>query len=61
MIKGLLIALVVIELALLACSGWSVHVGNTQVRDLCTILIACNSVLVILTAKKARKKRDCCS
>ena len=59
--KVLLIALIVVEIALLACSGWSVHVGNTQLRDLCTILIACNAVLLILTAKKALKKRDCCS
>jgi hypothetical protein len=59
--KALLIALVVVELALLICSGWSVHVGNSQLRDLCTIGIACNSVLLIVAAKKARKKRDCCS
>ena len=59
--KALLIALIVLELALLAGSGWSVHVGNTQVRDLCTIGIACNAVLLIVTAKKARNKRDCCS
>jgi hypothetical protein len=59
--KTLLIALVVVEFSLLACSGWSVHVGNTQLRDLCTIGIACNAVVVIVAAKKARKKRDCCS
>ncbi len=59
--KIVLWIVVIIELALLACAGWGVHAGNTQVRDLCTILIACNSVLVILTAKRVRKKRACCS
>ncbi len=59
--KVLVIALIVVELALLACAGWGAHVGNGQVRDLCTIGVAINSVLVIVAAKRARKKRACCS